>query len=169
MSNEEVQAATATESSKRKVNDIPSMLLQVTEKLLLVPGVSVAEIVNYSYPDCPENAPDWFLGYITWRKLEVPLVSFELLNGQAEPRAVSSQRIAVLNNTGVSEDIPFLAIVIQAIPRLIRITPKDIDVAKDVDLAPAEKQAISMGGDEAVYIPDISVLERACSQYLQAH
>lgn len=163
MSNEEAQAA--AENATRKVSDIPAMLLPVTDKVLLLPGVSVAEIVNYSYPECPEGVPEWFLGYVTWRKLDVPLVSFEMLNGQQEGRVAGTQRIAVLNNTGVSENIPFIAIVIQGIPRLIRVTPKDIATDADVALSPAEKMAVRMG-EETMFIPDISVLEHACSQYV---
>jgi hypothetical protein len=47
-------------AAAKPVRDVPSMLLPVQDKLLLLPGVAVAEIVNYSYPDCPPDAPDWF-------------------------------------------------------------------------------------------------------------
>lgn len=168
MSNAEAQAtAPAAGTSSRQANDIPSMLLPVSDKLLLLPGVAVAEIVNYSYPDCPDNAPEWFLGYINWRKLSVPLVSFELLNGQGMPGSSGARRIAVLNNTGVNEAVPFIAIVIQGIPRLLRITARDIGDISDVALAPAERSAARVGGGDTVFIPDVSVLERAFNDYLQ--
>lgn len=169
MSNAEVQPASqaATPAASRPVGDIPSMLLQVADRSLLLPGVAVAEIVNYSYPERPDDAPEWLLGYISWRKLAVPLVSFDLLNGQPAARSAGVPRIAVLNNTGVSEVVPFIAIVIQTIPRLLRITPRDLADINDVDLSPAEKTAVNLGG-ELAFIPDVSVLERAFSAYLQA-
>ncbi|MEZ5435888.1 MAG: hypothetical protein R3E67_04860 [Pseudomonadales bacterium] len=52
----ETQATNTTGNTTQAVRDIPSMLLPVQDKQLLLPGVSVAEIVNFSYPDCPENA-----------------------------------------------------------------------------------------------------------------
>lgn len=166
MSNAE--AAAPANSLTRRANDVPAMLLPVSDKLLLLPGVSVAEIVNYSYPDCPDNAPEWFLGYINWRKLSVPLVSFEMLNGQGMPRSSGSRRIAVLNNTGVSDGIPFIAILIQGIPRLLRITDRDLGDVTDAVLAPAEQLAANLPGGETVFIPDVSALERAFADYLKS-
>jgi chemosensory pili system protein ChpC len=168
MSNAEAQSLSPSpEAAKKTVRDIPSMLLPVQDKLLILPGVSVAEIVNYSYPDCPPEAPEWFLGYIEWRKLSVPLVSFELLNGQALPRSAAAPRIAVLNNTGVSEAIPFIAIVIQSIPSLLRIMPQDITEIENAELSTAELAAVRVAGGDMALIPDVSVLEKAYSEYLQ--
>jgi chemosensory pili system protein ChpC len=169
MSNTDVQTPTqsAPAASIRTANDIRGMLLQVQDKLLLLPGVSVAEIVNYSQPECPDGAPDWFLGYMVWRKLAVPLLSFELLNGQAVTASTETPRIAVLNNTGVNEALPFVAIVIQGIPRLVRILPKDISEAEDISLSPAELAAMRLVTGETVMVPDVSVLEKAVGQYLQ--
>lgn len=152
----------------RRVSDLTTMLLPVTGKALFLPGVSVAEIVHYSYPDRPDDAPLWYYGTIMWRNLAVPLVSFELLNGQNLAKGSGSQHIAVLNNTGVSERIPFIAIVIQGIPRLVRANERIVSDAEDVALAPAERAAVTLAGwDEPVFIPDVSVLERALDQYLQ--
>ena len=165
MSETSLPSSAEAQATTRPVSDIPSMLLPVGNKMLLVPGVAVAEIVNYTYPDRPEDAPDWYFGKIIWRKLEVPTVSFELLNGQELPRTTGTRRIAVLNNTGVRDDLPFIAIIIQGIPRLMRVTPKDITEETDVSLAPAERLAVRVASGETVFIPDISTLERAYSAY----
>lgn len=166
MSNTEAQTIAPVTENTAKVTDVSSMLLPVSDKLLLLPGVSVAEIVNYSYPEPSDDAPEWFYGHITWRKLPVPLVSFELLNQQTLSRSNVVPRIAVLNNTGVSDDMPFIAIVIQGIPRLLRVTPKDLSHENDISLAPAELAAIRTAADEMAFIPDVSVLERALRDYL---
>ena len=100
-------------------------------------------------------------------KLSVPLVSFEMLNGQGMPRSSGSRRIAVLNNTGVSDGIPFIAILIQGIPRLLRITDRDLGDVTDAVLAPAEQLAANLPGGETVFIPDVSALERAFADYLK--
>lgn len=169
MSIANVQATeeSAPAANTRAVNDIRGMVLQVQDKLLLLPSVSVAEIVNYSQPECPDDAPEWFLGYIIWRKLAVPLLSFELLNGQSASGLTDAPRIAVLNNTGVNEALPFVAIVIQGIPKLIRILPKDISEVDDLVLAPAELAAMKLTTGETVMVPDIRVLEQAVGQYLK--
>lgn len=166
--NESATPSSAAGSTSRPVTDIPSMLLPVDGKTLLVPGVSVAEIVNYSYAERPEDAPDWLFGFITWRKLPVPLVSFEWLNGQPMPPRSGNPRIAVLNNTGVDERVPFLAIPILAIPRLVRILPRDVSDVADATLGQAEMEALNLSSGETVFIPDVSVLERALGGYLQS-
>ncbi|MBK8102523.1 MAG: chemotaxis protein CheW [Cellvibrionales bacterium] len=165
--------ATETETSNTQtanaqaVRDIPSMLLPVQDKQLLLPGVSVAEIVNFSYPECPENAPAWFLGYIQWRQMAVPLLSFEMLNQQTPEHYSGVRRIAVLNNTGLDESIPFIAIVLQGIPRLLRILPQDLSEVTDMELGAAEMAAMNTSMGETVLLPDISVLEQAYSDYVR--
>jgi chemosensory pili system protein ChpC len=141
------------------------MLLPVGDKQLLMPGVAVAEIVNYSYADRPDDAPTWYFGDIIWRKLSVPVVSFEILNGQEMPRNASGLRIAVLNNTGVHDALPFIAIIIQGIPRLLRVTTKEVTEETGVPLAPAERMAARTASGELVLIPRVDVLERAYCQY----
>jgi len=167
MSATETQATNTTGNTTQAVRDIPSMLLPVQDKQLLLPGVSVAEIVNFSYPDCPENAPAWFLGYIQWRQIAVPLLSFEMLNQQTPSQYSGMRRIAVLNNTGLDESVPFIAIVLQGIPRLLRILPQDLTEVTDMELGAAEMAAMNTSMGETVLLPDISVLEQAYSDYLR--
>lgn len=159
---------TPATNAQPAVRDIPSMLLPVHDRQLLLPGVSVAEIVNYSYPDCPDNAPAWLLGYIQWRQMAVPLLSFEMLNQQDAPNYSGVPRIAVLNNTGLDENVPFIAIVLQGIPRLLRVLPQDLTEVTDTELGAAEVAAMNISTGETVLLPDISVLEQAYSQYLRS-
>jgi len=168
MSATEASATNTPPASAQTVRDIPSMLLPVHGRQLLLPGVSVAEIVNYSYPDCPDNAPPWLLGYIQWRQMAVPLLSFEMLNQQEAPNHSGVPRIAVLNNTGLDENVPFIAIVLQGIPRLLRVLPQDLTEVTDTELGAAEVAAMNIPTGETVLLLDISVLEQAYSQYLRS-
>lgn len=168
MSATETQAAETESTPVVDVRDIPSMLLPVHEKQLLLPGVSVAEIVNYSYPDRPDNAPVWLLGYIQWRKITVPLLSFEEINNQTVPNYSGVPRIAVLNNTGLDDKVPFLAIVLQGIPRLMRVLPQDLNEVTDVELGSAEMVAMNIvATGETVLLPDIAALEQTYCNYLR--
>ena len=58
MSNAETQTPlqSVQAAAPKPVRDVPSMLLPVQDKMLLLPGVAVAEIINYSYPECPAGA-----------------------------------------------------------------------------------------------------------------
>lgn len=159
-------SAISQESSAAKtlVNDVPSMLLPVEDRGLLLPGVAVAEIIPYTQPDRSDDAPEWFIGTITWRKLEVPVISFAALNGQTHKLAGRQRHVAVLNNTGVSDNLPFIAILIQGIPRLVRVTRKDVDDDPETPLSPMELLAVKLAG-ETVFVPNVGALEKACLDY----
>ncbi len=151
-------------TEKTQVNDVRSMLLPLEAQSLLLPGVAVAEIIQYLQPERATDAPEWFMGTITWRKREVPVVSFAVLNGKKEAAVSRHQHIAVLNNTGVNDGLHFIAIVIQGIPRLLRITPKDITTDNETELSPMELLAVKLG-DDTVFVPNVTELEKACLTY----
>ena len=157
-------ATNQADAVKRTVTDIPSMLLPVEGRVLLLPGVSIAEIIPSPQVTRPDDAPEWFLGTVTWRKLEVPVVSFTMLNEQFSAHSSRNRHLAVLNNTGVSDNLPFLAITIQGIPRLTRITAIDLGDDTETVLSPMELLAVRLG-DEPVIIPNVSALEKACLTY----
>lgn len=150
-------------AKKAQVHEIPSLLLPLHGRLLLVPTVTVAEMVPMGpYRDVADG-PDWFLGYFPWRGCDVPLLSFELLNGETDTPVVAKGRIAVLNNTGVSEDLPFIAIPTVGIPRMSRISADDIKEDTNTPKKPYELMRVTVGVEELA-IPDVSALERS---YLQ--
>ena len=49
----------------------------------------------------------------------------------------------------------------------MRIMPQDVAEIEGAALAPAELAAINIAGSETVLIPDVSVLEKAYSDYLK--
>ncbi|MCB1616909.1 MAG: chemotaxis protein CheW [Pseudomonadales bacterium] len=156
----------AQETIERELNDIASLLLPVVGQYLLLPGVSVAEIVGFLPPeDRGANAPDWFLGYVEWRKLKVPVISFEVMNGQPLPEAHENNRIAVLNNTGQSKSLPFFAIVTQATPRLMRISESEIDEINSAQLNKFENMRVRVQEEEAT-IPAFVEMEKALIRFL---
>lgn len=138
--------------------DITSLLVPLAGRTLLLPTVSVAEMAAYKAPTPVSDTPDWFLGYVEWRGLRVPLLSFEVLNGESNPGVKTSSRVAVLNNTGISADLPFIAVLTQGIPRLARVTPEEIS-RDDSGCKAFEVLHVSLAGEKAV-IPDVAALEQ---------
>lgn len=143
-----------------KIQDISSLLIPIQGALLLVPNVSVAEIVPMGRIEPIEGAPDWLLGNYLWRDLSVPLVSFEVLKGDARPSAGPRSRIVVFNATGVSDDLPFFALMAQDLPRLARVTAEELQERDAIDPKPFEMMLVSWAGELAV-IPDVPGLEQA--------
>ncbi len=133
--------------------------MPVNQQQLLLPNVSVAEVVGYQAPSTPADKPDYFLGYVTWRGINIPLISYELANGQMSNKVTANTRIVVINSIGEHhESLPFFAIVTQGIPRLVKVASDLIKPIKGQATNKAEMTYVTLDGEEAT-IPDLQYLE----------
>jgi len=155
----------APQRIEKKVQEVASLLIPIQGRLLLAPNVTVAEIVPVSQVIPVADAPAWYLGNCSWREQTIPLLSFEVMNGEDKPGVASRSRFAVLNTTGVNESLPFIAILTQGLPRLARVTEEEITEREDSDNKPFELMHVSWAGEEAV-IPHVEAMERAFLDYL---
>lgn len=144
---------------EQRALDIPSLILPMSEHFMLAPTVSIAEIVSYHRPAPVQDSPDWLLGTIEWRKQSVPVVSLEVLRGEAVGDVGQKSRFAVFNNTGVSEDLPFFAVPTYGIPRLSRVQEASIHEVTNVTLKPFERIRVDLEG-EICAIPDVAAMEQ---------
>ncbi|WP_426151594.1 chemotaxis protein CheW [Pseudomonas sp. DC3000-4b1] len=128
------------------------LLLPLAGRQLMVPDVAVAELIGYRPRDAAGQAAPWDLGDIPWRGRQLPLVSFEAACGQPLPRG-ERVRVAVMH--GVGERLPFFALLMQGIPRTLKVDSQLSYV--DVPLAPLELAAVLVGQD-AVRVPDLDGL-----------
>lgn len=147
-------------ANTKKQEEITSLLIPLQGRVLLVPTVTVAEMAAYNRPEPIANAPAWLLGFYHWREQKVPLLSFEVLNGEPCPAPAAKSRVAVFNNTGISDELPFIAIPTQGIPRLARVTDNEITERDDAANKAFDFMQVNVSGEDAV-IPDISALENA--------
>lgn len=141
-------------------DEVACLMVPVTGRMLLMPSVSVAEMVPFTAVSPIANSPDWLLGHYYWREQQVPLLSFEQINGEPRPDLHGQCRVAVLNNTGQSESLPFIGIMTQGIPRLARVVESEIQYLENADIKPYEQMQVSIAGEDA-FIPNISALEKA--------
>jgi chemosensory pili system protein ChpC len=156
----------APQRIEQKAQEVASLLIPIQGRLLLAPNVTVAEIVPVSQVIPVENAPIWYLGNCSWREQTIPLLSFEVMNGEEKPGVAQRSRFAVINTTGVNESLPFIAILTQGLPRLARVTEEEITEREDADNKAFELMHVSWAGEEAV-IPNVEAMERAFLDYLQ--
>jgi chemosensory pili system protein ChpC len=131
-----------------------------------LPNVTVAEIIPSSPVQPIENAPAWYLGNFQWRELTVPLLSLETLNGDPVPGIHSRARFAVLNTTGLHNDLPFIAILTQGLPRLARVNEDEISEREDAENRRYDLMHVSWAG-EYTLIPNIAAIEQTFLEYLQ--
>lgn len=138
------------------VSSLTALLVPLADRTLLLPNVAVAELIPYRTPRVAEGLPAWLLGQIAWRDLQLPLLSYEAASG-GEVQAGSGARVAVLNAAGGRANVKFIALLVQGIPRSLKVD--DSLRRAEVPLAPLELDAVQLG-DAVVKIPDLAGLEQ---------
>ncbi len=153
---------------QKKIQEVASLLIPLQGHTILLPNVTVAEIIPSSHVQTIENSPLWYLGNFQWRELTVPLLSLEALNGDAVPTIHGRARFAVLNTTGLHSDLPFIAILTQGLPRLARVSEDEIRPREDSENRRYDLMHVSWAG-EYTLIPDITAMEQTFLEYLHSN
>lgn len=125
---------------------LPCLLLPVFTGMLLLPASAIAETIAYqkSEVEMLPDVPTWFVGMLTWRGIQVPLVFLEQMepyaswNGIAQSSEPNKQPyIAVVNRiTKINSNIeaqkfrqyPFFAMVLEGTPKWIRVSNQSLSM-----------------------------------------
>jgi len=145
-------------------DNIPSLMIPMWGEPLLVPNTAVAEVIGFIEPE--GEAEGAYLGTIYWRGLHVPMLNLEE-EMPSEEVLSRSARIAIFNTILGDKKRPFVALLVNGIPRLSHITEADIRYASEDDeeeLA-AGFQAIVMLGQEIARLVEITALEEIVSAH----
>ena len=145
-------------STATEVNELATLLVPVTGRQLVLPNVTVAEIIPYVAPTPAAGKPEWYLGEFLWRNISVPLVSFEGLNQEPVAGEHRERRIAVLNGLVNSQLLPFCGIVAEGVPRLMRVMSDELSSDEDALVGPAELSRVLVSGEPAV-IPNVDFIQ----------
>ncbi len=140
------------------------VMIPVSGRQLLLPNVSIAEVVdNASEPPGPQD-PDWLIGFLNWRGLRLPVISYDAANGgDVVVPGDNRGRIVVLNTIGPHHsETPFMAMVTQGIPSQARLTETDVQRLEG-DTGPADLMQVDIDG-EAAWIPNLEYLEALAHQ-----
>lgn len=140
--------------------EIPCMLLPMQGHALLVPTTTVAEMSTMRELEGVSDAPKWLMGLYSWRGIKVPVISIENINGIGDAELNPNGRIAILNSAGASQQVPFIGIHTQGIPRMARIADSDIAENEEGSRRPFDIMAVKVGMEE-FYIPDVTAIQMA--------
>ncbi len=142
------------------IEELPTYLIPLQKNNILLPGSTVTEIIPYEPLQRIQNSPEWFLGILSWRGVQVPVISFEMLtNARASfsLMSVSSASLIVCVTLSGQEEIPYFALVAQALPRLMRLTAEELQESEEETVA-TELMRIQLNGQPAI-IPDLDYIE----------
>jgi len=138
---------------------VRSLMIPMVHDQLFLPNASLAEIITYKAPEPIDNSPDWCLGMLSWRGLEVPIVSFEGIQNNETVEVTNKCRIAVFNALGGNAQLPFFAVVVQGIPHLVQANQSVVTaLAEDMGDEEAVLAHVLVEAEPAV-IPDLDLIE----------
>ena len=124
---------------------------------LLLPNVSVAEIIPWRRLKAWDGSPDWCIGLLGWRGEAVPVLDFESLSGSDATRAERGRCLLIMNRARSSVGRPFYALVSAGLPRLVHLTAADME-SHPIKLGDSEVASV-MGGTEQAVVPNLSFIE----------
>ncbi|MFB8830701.1 chemotaxis protein CheW [Azotobacter sp. CWF10] len=143
-------------ANPNSADSLTALSLPLADRTLLLPNVAVAEIIPYRGVQTASDLPPWLLGQIGWRDLRLPLLSFEAAGG-GRAQLGATPRVAVFNALGGRPRVKFLALLLQGIPRSLKV---DARLPRaEAALAPLELAAVQVEGG-VVRIPDLQALEQ---------
>jgi len=145
---------------RESVSELPTFVVPLQKSNILIPNATVAEIIPYEPLQRVQDTADWFLGFLAWRGVQVPVVSFEMLTIERASFSlvsVSSASLVVIRAPRMTGDVQYIALVSQALPRLVRIKPEELtESGEKVELTELMKVRY---GDEVLAIPNLDYIE----------
>lgn len=151
---------------KENSQSLQCVLIPVHGRQLLLPNVSIAEVVDFEGTETGANTPDWLVGFVDWRGQKLPVISYDAANhGQFVVPGENRGRIIVLNTIGPGhQKSPFMALVTQGIPSQTRL---DEDQVRQLDAepGPADLMQVEVDGDIA-WIPNLEHLESLAAKVM---
>jgi chemosensory pili system protein ChpC len=137
---------------------VRSLFINVASARLVLPHAAVAEIMPFRTPQAVDAAPAWFLGYLPWRDMRIPVLSFEAAEGGAVPPRTRQTRIAIVNALSGDERLVRYGLVTQGIPHVLNLDQGNLAPA-EAEIGPYSLCAVRAAGQPGV-IPNLDALER---------
>ena len=144
-----------------QIREVYSLLIPIAGAKLMVPRTAVREVLGYSPPrDCPEDAPEWFLGMVGWEDDRAPLVSLEAALGRGVPETGRRTRITYLHALQGKLNPPVIALLTQGYPYLVRVTEGVLSTFDEPDFPDDAPILTQMKmANERPLVPDLDRLE----------
>ncbi len=146
--------------------ELRGVLLPLQATHLLLPNVTVVEVIGFREEEPVKNAPGWLRGLVTWNQRRIPVVSFEYFVHQESAHAGYRARIALCHNLNGDARLPFIGILCKSIPRLARVNDQTVTEVQFQEIMPEMTlKHITYNGEDA-WIPDLDKLADSCVKVL---
>lgn len=141
---------------------IDVFMIRMQKQGVILPADNVAEIIPYEPLQRLEETPDWLLGLLAWRGVQVPVVSFEMLTVERASFSlvsVASASLVLLRGMTDQASLPFYAIVSQTEPHRFSVSEQMMFETGE-PLARTELARVRFNED-VVSVPNLEYVEAA--------
>ncbi len=147
-------------------NDLACVVIPTPGEQLLLPNISVAEIVPWKRLNVPSQRPDWLMGYVGWRGQTIPVLHISQFD-ERNAGVTGQPRCLVIMNRARNPAAPaFYALAATGLPRMVQLTADDLTSASR-ELSVAQVMKVNVGTEVAT-IPDLAFIEEQILQLKQA-
>lgn len=137
-------------------HSLPCLLLPLQKGGLLLPSANVVELVLVRQLSAT-MASTFILGRLSWRDVQLPVLSFEGLCEGGIPSEFALRRVVVVKGLSNPDTLPFYGIAVSAIPQLLHLSADDMQDLEGEDIIGC-RQHVSIAG-RAVMLPDCDQIE----------
>ena len=141
------------------VRELACVLVPLRDHYLLLPNVTIAEVVRMQRVQRVDSAPPWLVGMTSWRGKVIPVLSPEAVfadAGVAEPPSPGCS-LLVMNRSRPVDGLEFYVLLVRAMPRMLWVAAEDLRVVGGA-LKPGEAARLELGQDE-VSVPHLPYFE----------
>jgi chemosensory pili system protein ChpC len=154
-----MQQITTTDPDPTEI--LPCLHIPIQGGRMVLPNVTIAELIPFQKPSQIDNAPDWIVGEIEWRGTMIPIVSYEDFSGFKKGPAGQDLRVAVVNSpNGEQGKMRFFGLLTQGLPSLIKLEEAAIKENQNTTLQKGQKMAVTLETGHAT-IPDLDIIAAA--------
>lgn len=146
---------------------IKCVIFTLRKENVIVPNALVADIISVKDVQTTEHTPEWYLGFLNWRGVDVPLLSFESAAGHGVAKVNLNTQAVVLYGVGqggVADENAYLALVMSGVPHVSDFSREQIksDDA-EIDGHPMVAQKVRINGAR-VSILDVDAMVEMASK-----
>ena len=153
-----MQSLTSNQQTKEA---LPCLLIPMQGGRIVLPNVTMAELIPYQVPQATTTEVEWIVGAIEWRGTMIPIISYESFCGQRTGPQGQDLRVAVVNApNGETGGLRFFGLITQGIPSLIKLEEAAIKENHNGNLLKGQKMAVTLETGHAI-ITDLDMIEQA--------
>lgn len=146
--------------------EVRTLLAPISGGAVMLPSSVVAQVVDYSEARPYKGAPGWLLGEVRWNNWSLPVVSFAILAGKtSREQAGVGNRMLVVKSLSDSSVTPYFGILIEGVPRMLKIKPSGLTKPKQLKEHPCVFREVTVGG-ERVLIPELAEIVSSLEQFI---